>query len=132
MSKSIQVEKEKDFFARMRNLAKKLDHNEFVGSYENVSFEDAGEMEAFLIADEQEPDTVRTFPVIRLATKKHDFFSASFVTQHVPIRGKVAAKKAERLVASSKGAFRLTRDEKGKIVSGRLITDKSRKDKTRA
>ncbi|MBB3105240.1 hypothetical protein [Azomonas macrocytogenes] len=48
MSKTVQVETEDDFFARMRKVAGQIDRHEFVGSYENVSFEDADEMCAYV------------------------------------------------------------------------------------
>lgn len=132
MNKSFQVENEQDFFARMRKLAKKLDDKEFAGSYENLSFEDPGEMERFLLANARKAEAARTTPVIALVSKKHEFFSGSFATVHMPLRGKVAAKRAERLVAKSKGALWVTQDENGKLVSSRLITSKGRKNKTRA
>lgn len=44
MSKTYQVETEDEFFERMRSLARKVDRQEFVGAYENASFQSKEEM----------------------------------------------------------------------------------------
>lgn len=51
MSKIYQVESEDDFLARMRTLARKIDNEEIVASYEAESFETCEDMQAAVARD---------------------------------------------------------------------------------
>lgn len=111
MTKTVKVETEEDFFARMRKLSGQIDRNEFFGAYENVSFQDAGEMRVFV---EQEMKT----PAPLTMPKKLNRFELAILAGHsarlwVPLSK--AAMKSEFVVSvSDDGELRMiTRKKHG-------------------
>ncbi|MCP1443051.1 hypothetical protein J3D54_002183 [Pseudomonas sp. GGS8] len=115
MSKTVQVETEEDFFTRMRKLSGQIDRNEIFGDYENVSFQDAGEMRAYLSEEKAREEKAK-----KLVARPNSFaqYAAGIFLDRKSGRFVAMAKHALKtegafVAASDKGEARVVVCKKG-------------------